>query len=206
MTAKTTEVPANSCLLPCRSVIACIACLLLLAFFGSSAPAQSVPSGFQSRSSLWVGAGFSNFAASFPYGSSQRMAGYGAMIDFHWLPVLDIEGEGRWLSYGGYQGTTESSYLAGPKYRFRRFHQAQPYAEFLLGEGHIHYPYAIGDASYFAFAPGGGITYPFSGRWAVRAGYEYQFWHDSPGFANEPNHALAPNGFQIGIMYRIRTF
>jgi opacity protein-like surface antigen len=122
------------------------------------------------------------------------------------MPLLDLDGEGHWLSYGGFQRSAESSYLAGPKYRFRRLHQFQPYAKFLIGEGHIHYPYEIGDASYFALAPGGGVTYSLTPRWAIRADYEYQFWLNSPGFANEPHHPLTPDGFQVGILYRLRAF
>jgi opacity protein-like surface antigen len=203
--AKTMQ-PPDLRLVRQRSTIACALLLLLLALSAVTSPAQSAPSGYQSRSSLWLGAGYSNFAASFPHGSDQRISGYGVVIDYHWMPLLDVEGEGRWLSYGGFQGSTESSYLAGPKYRFHRFHQLQPYAKFLVGEGRIHYPYKIGDAGYFALAPGGGVTYALSPRWAVRADYEYQFWLNSPGFANEPDHPLAPNGVQIGIQYRIRIF
>lgn len=203
--AKTMQSP-HLRLLRQQSTIACFWLLLLLAFGGVTSQAQSAPAGYQSRSSLWLGAGYSNFAASFPYASSQRITGYGVFVDYHWMPLLDVEGEGRWLAYGGFQDSTESSYLAGPKCRFRRFHHLQPYAKFLVGEGRIHYPYQIGDASYFALAPGGGVTYTLNPRWALRADYEYQFWLNSPGFANEPNHALAPNGVQIGIQYRIRIF
>jgi len=206
MRKEKTMQPANSYPASQRATVMCVWLWLFLALSAIAAAAQAAPSGFQTRSSLWVGAGYSNFAASFPYSSNQRIAGFGAIIDYHWMPFLDVEGEGRWLSYEGFAGSTESSYLAGPKYRFHRFHRMQPYAKFLIGEGHIHYPYEIGDANYFTLAPGGGVTYALNRRWAVRGDYEYQFWLNSPGFPNEPNHSLAPHGFQIGIMYRIRAF
>lgn len=69
--------------------------------------------------------------------------------------------------------------------------------------GRIHYPYAIGDASYFALAPGAGTEYRVSRRWMLHADYEYQIWRNSPGYATEADHALTPNGVHIGVAYRI---
>jgi opacity protein-like surface antigen len=69
--------------------------------------------------------------------------------------------------------------------------------------GRIHYPFQIGDAIYFAFAPGGGVNYRLSYRWTARADYEFQWWLNSPGYANEPSHALTPNVVNIGIAYRL---
>jgi len=33
--------------------------------------------------------------------------------------------------------------------------------------------------------------------------YEYQLWPGSPGYASEPKHELTPNGFQVGVAYRV---
>jgi hypothetical protein len=68
--------------------------------------------------------------------------------------------------------------------------------------GNIHYPFSIGDAHYFDIAPAGGMNYRLNGRWQVRAEYEYQIWLNSPGYANEPQHQLHPNGVHFGIAFR----
>jgi len=187
-------------------VIAALSAVLPVVLCAPAASAQSDPSAYKNRSSLWAGAGYTNFAASFPYGSGNRVAGLSAFVDYHWLPLLGIEGEAQWRSFGGFHGSTQSSYLAGPKYRFRRPDRIQPYAKFLVGSGNIHYPFQIGDASYFALAPGGGGTYRLTPNVTVRLDYEYQFWLNSPGISGQPQHALAPNGIQIGIAYRIHSF
>lgn len=182
------------------------ACLLAAAAFGLLAVpvcAQVAPSAYREAASLWAGGEYSNIHASFPYQSSQRLAGAGAFVDFNWRGRFGVEGDARFLQFGNYHGETESSYLAGPRYLLPRFRKFQPYAKFLVGEGKIHYPFDIGDASYLALAPGGGVNYRLSRKWLVRGEYEYQIWPSSPGFANEPNHPLTPNGFHLGIAYRI---
>ena len=72
-----------------------------------------------------------------------------------------------------------------------------------MGNARIAYPYAIGDASYFALAPGAGANYRMSRKWLLRIDYEYQIWLNSPGYANEPNRGLTPNGFGVGVAYRV---
>ncbi len=113
-------------------------------------------------------------------------------------------GDARFLHFGGFAGATESSYLAWPRVFLLDWRRLRPYGKFLVGEGKIHYPFAIGDGSYLALAPGGGAEYRVSHRWTVRAEYEYQIWLNSPGFANEPKHELTPNGFHVGVAYRVR--
>jgi opacity protein-like surface antigen len=189
---------------PTKSKI-CIAILIALAAtLGSRlASAQVNPSAYRSTQSLWVGAEYSNFSASFPYQSSQRLTGIGAFADFKWNGRIGIDGEARFLHFGGYESSTEANYLVGPEIWFLNHGKFQPYAKFLLGDGHIHYPYQIGDASYLALAPGGGTGYRLNRRWSVRAEYEYQYWLNSPNFANQPKHALTPNGLNLGLAYRI---
>jgi opacity protein-like surface antigen len=165
--------------------------------------AQAAPAAYRTPHLLWVGAEFSDVRASFPYQSNQRLSGVGAFVDFKLNGHVGLEGDARFLSFGGFENSTESSYLAGPKaYLFARG-KFQPYGKLLLGVGKIHYPFEIGDASYFALAPGVGSNYRLSRRWMLRAEYEYQMWLNSPGFANEPNHSLTPNGFHVGVAYRV---
>ena len=123
--------------------------------------------------------------------------------DFHLNSRIALAGDARFLNWGGFEGSTESSYLAGPKVFILARGKFRPYGKMLVGVGKIHYPFAIGDAGYLALAPGAGTEYRVSRRWMLRIEYEYQIWHDSPGFANEPNHGLTPNGFHLGVAYRV---
>jgi opacity protein-like surface antigen len=165
--------------------------------------AQVVPAAYSGGHPLWVGAEYSNMSASFPYQSNQRLSGVGAFVDLKLSGHIGLEGDARFLHFGGFAGSTESSYLAGPKAYFFAKGKFQPYAKMLVGVGKIHYPYDIGDASYFALAPGAGADFRLSHRWMLRAEYEYQIWPSSPAYANEPNHELTPNGFQIGVAFRV---
>lgn len=166
------------------------------------ARAQVAPSAFGPADTLWVGAEYSNISAAFPYQIGQRLQGVGAFADFHMKGRLGLEGNARFLRFGGFEGSTETNYLAGPKIFFLARNRFWPYGKLLAGEAKIHYPFAIGDARYFALAPGVGAEYWIRRRWMLRVDYEYQMWHGSPGYANEPNHELRPNGFHVGIAYR----
>jgi hypothetical protein len=183
----------------------CSTTLTTLAVALSLAPAhaQVVPSAFGPGHSLWVGAEYFNISASFPYQSGERLGGVGAFADYHLNSRIGFAGDARFWSTGGFEGSTESSYLAGPKAFFLASPKVQPYGKMLLGVAKIHYPYAIGNASYLALAPGAGVAYNLVSRWMLRFDYEYQIWHDSPGYANQPNHQLTPNGFHIGVAYRL---
>jgi len=167
------------------------------------AHAQVVPSAYGPAHPLWVGAEYSNISASFPYQSGQRLGGVGVFADFHLNWRFALEGDARYLDFGGFEGSTESSYLAGPNTYFFARGRFRPYGKMLVGMGSIHYPFAIGDASYLTLAPGAGTEYRLSRRWMLRIEYEYQMWPGSPGYANEPQHELTPNGFHVGVAYRV---
>ena len=170
---------------------------------GVLAHAQAVPSAYQYAGALSAGVDYSNYHASFPYASGSRLTGIGAFADWNFAGGhIGVEGAARFLRWGGFYDTSESSYLVGPRYLFPRWHRLQPYGKALVGLGRIQYPFQIGNASYFAVAPGGGVNYRLNYRWTVRADYEFQWWLDSPGYANEPKHGLTPNGLNIGVAYR----
>jgi hypothetical protein len=167
------------------------------------ARAQVVPAGYQPRHVLWVGAEYPNFSASFPYQTDQHLMGAGAFANFRLNDRFDLEADVRFLQFGGFEGSTESNYFVGPVvYPYTRG-RLRFYGKMLAGDGKIHYPYAIGNANYFALAPGVGVQYRMSRRWKVRIGYEYQIWLNSPGYANEPKHELTPNGIYLGVAYRV---
>jgi opacity protein-like surface antigen len=167
------------------------------------ARAQVVPSAYETAQSLWVGAEYADSSASFPYRTGQRLEGFAVFANYKLNSRLGVEGNARFLHFGGFENSTESSYLAGPRIGFLSKGRLHPYGKFLVGAGRIHYPFDIGDATYFALAPGAGADYRISRTWSLRAEYEYQIWPNSPGYANEPKHDLTPNGFQVGVAYRI---
>jgi Outer membrane protein beta-barrel domain len=170
----------------------------------ASAAGQAVPAGFGPAQGLWAGVEYSNMHAGFPYQSDQRLWGIGAFANYHLGGNLGIAGEARFLRFNSYYGETQDHYLAGPRYRFPRFGRVQPFAQCLVGLGHMQYPFQIGSGTYFAVAPGGEVTYRLARRWALRGLYEYQIWPGSPNAANEPQHAIKPNGFHLGVAFRVR--
>lgn len=180
-------------------------CALVLVAGLRAAPAwaQAAPAAFGGSASLWVGAEYSYVNPSFPYQSNQRLQGAGAFVDYNFHGHFGMEGNAQFLRFGGFHEETESSYLVGPKFRFRYFGKLQPFAQGLVGISSIHYPFSIGDASYFDIAPGGGVNYRLGNRWLVRARYEYQLWLNSPGYSNEPDHPIRPNGLHLGLAYRL---
>ena len=171
--------------------------------FANLMQAQVVPTAVDGRHSLWVGGEYSNIHAGFPYQSSQRLWGIGGFADYHLTTHIDAEAEARFLRFNSFYGETEDNYLAGPRYLVGTFGKLQPFAQFLVGFGKLEYPFDIGSGQYLALAPGGGVTYRISRKWSLRGEYEYQFWPGSPNFANEPAHEITPNGFHMGLSYRL---
>ena len=171
--------------------------------FANTMWAQSVPSATRPGHALWVGGEYSNISAGFPYASGQRLWGAGAFADYHLTSHIGIEGEARFLRFNSFYGETEDNYLAGLRYLARDFKKFQPYAQVLVGDGKIQYPFGIGSGDYFVIAPGAGANYRIARRWSLRAEYEYQLWPDSPNIANEPAHKITPQGFHAGIAFRV---
>lgn len=181
--------------------LACISFLLL----PLSAFAQVAPSTTGRQLSLSAGAEYSNFH---PDWGTDRLGGITAFADADhlFLRNLGVEGEARWLVFNEPAGEHESNYLIGPRYRVYRLNRFSFYGKFLMGAGLITYPRDIGNGSYFAYAPGGTVEYRLTRHWRVRGDYEYQIWPAAPGTAftaPRPSHGLTPNGFSVGVSYRI---
>ncbi len=177
--------------------------ILILSFLlGSGAAyAQVAPSVQGGNSTLWAGAEASSFDSD--YDTKTRLIGIGALVDYNVTQRLGIEGEGRWLKWNGTGQQSQSDYLIGAKGRLFQYHRFSANAKILFGGVFITYPNKFGTGSYFAFAPGGYGEYRISRRFAIRGDYEYQFLPKAPGFEGLPSHGLNPNGFSVGVMYRI---
>jgi Outer membrane protein beta-barrel domain len=180
--------------------------LTMVALYTGSIRAQAIYAGYMKHNGLWAGGEFSGFAPSFPYQYGQHVYGVGLTADYRWGFHWDFDGTARWLSLNSYAQTSERTLLIGPRYYIVRYHGIEPYGKFLVGDGTIHYPYSIGTDSYFTLAPAGGVNLRILERLHVHAEYEYQIWHNAPGFTNEPNHPLRPNGINIGVTYRVMPF
>jgi hypothetical protein len=183
--------------------IICWMTALSASLLAGVARAQAVPSATRPNHVLWVGGEYSNISAGFPYESSQRLWGVGAFADYHLTSHIGVEAEARFLRFNSFYGETEDNYLAGPRYLAGRFGRLEPYAQCLAGLGKIQYPFAIGSGSYLALAPGAGASYRLSRRWALRGEYEYQLWPNSPNVANQASHEITPNGFHVGVAFRL---
>jgi len=176
---------------------------LAAGLLSSVARAQVVSPGFEPVHALWVGGEYSNIHAGFPYQSNQRLWGVGAFADYHLSDRLDIEAEARFLRWNSFYGETQDNYLAGPRYLVERFGRIQPYGQCLVGFGIMQYPFQIDNRRYFAVAPGAGLNIRVSPKWTIRGQYEYQFWPGSPNYSDEPKHEITPNGFQVGVAFRL---
>ncbi|GGH16147.1 outer membrane protein [Silvibacterium dinghuense] len=167
----------------------------------TAAWAQVAPSARGGNSTLWVGGEFSSFHPDY---DAARVLGPGVFFDFNLTQKLGVEGEARFMDWHGEGGETQKNYLAGVKYRLYRWNRFSFNAKFLLGGDWINYPNNIGNGSYFAYVPGGFVDYRVNRKWSVRGDYEYHFLPSAPGLQDGyPSHGLTPNGFSIGVAYRL---
>ena len=179
------------------------ALLLSLALFHCSAFSQTVPDGYKSNPSIWAGIEYANLQAGFPFDSTVRVSGLGAIVSYSRTHQILIEGQVRVLNWNSWNGETEHDYLAGPRYTFLHSDRLRPFARFEIGEVTINYPFTLGVGHQFAMVPAGGLEYRLGRRWSVRGTYEYQFLPNSPNFTNEPHYGMRPNGASAGITCRV---
>jgi hypothetical protein len=176
-------------------------CLTLAALFlgPTFLMCQVVPAARGGAPPLTAGGFISYYDAAY---ASNKPIGFGGFIDWSPYRNFGIEAEGRWLMFNTNNDFREYSYLAGPRYGFRRGKTVQPYAKVLLGGGVIDFPYGLAYGRYFVVAPGGGADFRVNRHWRVRADYEYQIWPSAPGIPGIPSSALKPNGVSVGFVYR----
>lgn len=160
--------------------------------------------------SVWTGAEVSMFNpdwgcesnSPFSCGSNQ-LVGVAAFTDVNRLiGRVGLEGEARWLYWAGppYE-VHEASYLAGPRVQIISWRRWSGNVKFLFGGATFSTKYTHGWEGWTAYAPGATVGYRLTPRLMLRGDYEYQRW---PGYVgNLGQHGLTPNGFSVGVSYRI---
>ena len=182
-----------------------VGCLLLMS---SALFAQTVPSAEGPGGSVWVGAEVSTFNPDWgckdnsPFSCwDHQLAGIAAFGDINRLiGRIGAEGEGRWLIWRGPgNNIKQSNYLVGPRYQVLNGRRFSLNGKVLLGGATFHEKNTWG--GWFAFAPGLTVGYRLTRRLMVRGDYEYQIW---PGFVGAKGaNGLTPNGFSVGMSYRL---
>lgn len=180
--------------------------------FAASVVGQSVPAATSGHVSVSVGAEGSNFNPDWGCVSSSEFScwsnhlwGLAAIVDVDRIKgKFGAEGEARWLHWGGPSGgLVDSNYLIGPRYPLFRRHSFVGYAKVLLGGSWTTLPNGVGSGSYFTIAPGGTVEYGITKKLVVRGDYEFQDWPSFSGIPGLPNNGLTPNGFSVGVKYRL---
>lgn len=152
---------------------------------------QVVPAG-HGGAHLVGGAFVSSYSPD--YGAN-RLDGIGGFLDLNLRGHLGAEGEVRFLRWNQTYDVHEDNYELGPRYRWR-FGRWEPYGKFMIGNGQFNFPFSYGHGGYLMLVPGAGLDVHYH-RFIVRGDYEYQHW------TNFQNSTLSPDGFSVGIGYRI---
>ena len=173
-------------------IVGSLASLLSLASTGN---AQTLPTAL-AKGELQVGGGYS--ISSSDYGQA-KIQGFSGFADYdilvHWGVVGDIHSLTIWTP----DDIGELSYLAGPRFIYRR-NSLKMYAKALVGAGDFivqnanRYPGEVAGTN-FAYALGGGVDVVVKPYLVVRAvDVEYQHFDYLTG--------LTPIVFTFGVAYR----
>lgn len=168
---------------------------------------------------VWVGAEISTFNPDYgclnssPFSCwNYQLLGISPYIDSGSLffPRLTLESQARFLHWRGPGLTTESTYMAGPRFRLYRYKTVTLSGKFLIGKAHMTLAAkdpGPGAGSYLAYAPGILVDYRLAYRWSLRADYEQQFWPNFKGIPTKTTTGtggLTPEGLSLGFSYAIR--
>jgi hypothetical protein len=171
-----------------------IGTILLLVLAGMKASAQAAPTATGPGTSIVAGGGVALFNS--PYGQRDLGGGFVfADIQPHWR--FGIELEARYLRVHTSEQISEKNYLAGPRVLIRSG-TWQPYAKFLVGDGHIDLPFQYGHGDFLALVSGGGLDLELNDYVNVRVlDVEYQLWREFP-FGS-----MNPYGISAGLSFRL---
>jgi hypothetical protein len=168
--------------------------IALPTFRNPGASAQAVPTATGPGATIVMGGGASVFYS--PYG--QRSLG-GAVVfadlQPHWR--FGVELEARSLRLHNSEEMSENNYLAGPRLLLRPGNW-QPYAKFLIGDGHIEMPFRYARGDFLVVVPGGGLDLKVNDYINVRLiDVEYQLFREFP-FGD-----MRPYGVSTGLSVRL---
>lgn len=173
-------------------IVGSLASMLSLA---SSGNAQALPTAL-AKGQFQIGGGYS--IASSDYGQ-RKIQGISGFADFDFGLHLGVEADVHALVISTPDDIAEASYLAGPRFVYRR-DRFKFYAKGLLGAGDLiivnpqNHPGEIAGTN-FAYAAGGGIDILVKPYLVVRAAdFEYQHYNYLTG--------LTPIVFTAGVAYR----
>ena len=161
----------------------------------ASLKAQDIPEAIGPGSYVAAGVGLSAFQADY---GQRVLGGYMAFVDAHATWRYGFEAEARSLHYHTDEDVTQRTLMAGPHIDVWKPSRMRPYVKFLVGQGHIVFPFKYETGNYFAMAPGAGVDFMLNDVVSIRAiDVEYQDW---PKF---PYGALHPYGISAGIYIRL---
>ena len=173
-------------------------------FLPVCATAQSAPSAYVERHSIYIGGEYALYNSDYFGGNkSLNQSAFSIYGDYYifngaWPIALDVNYT-KVPDHYGYQQRELYSFLAGIKIS-RRFGRLQPFGKFGAGMGHISAIHMLSTHQYgqhFAIGMGGGIDYRLTNRITLRpVDLTSERWNFYP-------HALSPSVLGFGISYRI---
>jgi hypothetical protein len=175
----------------CRVSLLVFACGIFLA---GRTEAQVAAEG--SRGAGFLSAGATGSWSYLQYGQ-RSLAGPAVFVDADTTRRFGIEAEGRWLDFHQSANEHAETYSVGVRYHWgwRRF---EPYAKGMVGFANFNYPYNYAHGRYLTVTAGGGVDYPLSQRFALRA-IDFE-WQDWPQFTfASMNTATASAGFRVRV-------
>lgn len=177
--------------------------------------AQTAPSVRGHEPLVWAGGEVSDFnpdyscSSNLPFDCGSDLHGIGLLgnldVSQNWWGTAEM----RWLPWNGADSESEWTFLLGPGYRFWSRNRLSLSAKAIVGVGHFRSSQL--NETMFVYAPGFNADWRLRPRVSVFLDYEYQRW---PSFAGVPtvnssgqliqhDHGLTPNGFSVGVLYRI---
>ena len=172
-------------------------CLLMMGvglMAARGAGAQAIPTAKGPDSFTAVGGGVALFESDY----GQRLLGGGLLytdINPEWR--VGFEGEARYLRMHSDEDVTETNYLAGPRYVWRKW-GVRPYAKMLFGAQRMTFPFKYAQGTFFTYAPGGGRRVrawrprdPQSGGLRVPGNPGLRALRPAPALRPECGHQLA---------------
>lgn len=156
---------------------------------------------------LNVGAEFSIFQIdAYPHPIE---SGVGVYVDYDPRRFFGLEVEGRTIQFNETKNQRRDEISGGFRYIYNHG-QFAPYAKALAGIGSADFT----RGTYFG-APlrqhdtfttmtfGGGVDYKLTHKLYLRGEYEYQYWLDYGTARRGPLGVSNPNGYSVGVSYRI---